>query len=123
MAHKSIGYHTRSYLDTTKKLTGGSFGGEHDAETIQRLARNLFTCRVTPSGSVVFVDREGRDVWLYVTVDAAKTDMGREALAADRKQREEADRQAQDTRAQLLDTLDGMTNDELADLLARRLEG
>jgi hypothetical protein len=82
----NIGYHTRLWHDNTRKITGGSFGGELNADTIARLASN-YTVIIKPSGTAVFVDRSGREVYLYVTVDAATTVAGREALAAHYKRR------------------------------------
>lgn len=78
---QNIGYHTRLYIDNSVKVTGGSFGGSIDLETVERLSR-LFTVTVKPSGTPVFVDREGREVRLYLSVDCAHTEKGREAIKA-----------------------------------------
>lgn len=76
----SIGYHTRLYSDNTKKIVGGSFGGSLDLDTVNRLAKNEFTVSVRESGVPVFVDRHGRQVTLYISVDAAATEKGIRAL-------------------------------------------
>jgi len=81
MEYKSIGYQTRSYADSSIKICGGSFGGAIDMETINRLVNAQFTVTVKPSGRAVFIDREGREVWLSVTVDPANTALGVEALS------------------------------------------
>ncbi|QGH45024.1 hypothetical protein [Bacteriophage Phobos] len=116
----NIGYHTRSDGNNTVKLTGGSFGGAVDQATIERLVRAHFTVRVKPSGRAVFVDREGRDVSLYLTVDPDSTEAGKAALRADRLRRETVERQEHERRRDVLDALDDMSTEELAELLALR---
>lgn len=116
---KNIGYHTRLDSNNTVKLTGGSFGGSFDIETINRLVKSQFTVRVKPSGRVVFVDKEGREVSLYFSVDPETTEAGKLALTEYRRelaQREQAEAQKMD-RVQAL--LDGMSADEIL----KRLEG
>ena len=95
----NIGYHTRLYNDVGTKVCGGSFGGSIDMETVNRLMR-LFTVVVKPSGTPVFVDREGREVRLYITVDARETELGKKALAEWRKTKvqEEEERQEREER-------------------------
>ena len=82
MSSKNIGWHTRLYADNTKKITGGSFGGELSLDTVNRLV-NYHCPRVVvkASGTPVFVDRNGREVTLYVTVDARETEMGKAAIS------------------------------------------
>ena len=77
---KSIGYHTRLYSDSTIKIAGGSFGGSMDGDTIERLVNNGYTVIVKPSGAPVFVDIKGREVMLYVTVDARECEKGKTAI-------------------------------------------
>ena len=95
----NIGYHTRLYNDVGIKVCGGSFGGSIDMETVNRLMR-LFTVVVKPSGTPVLVDREGREVRLYITVDARETELGKKALAEWRKTKvqEEEERQEREKR-------------------------
>lgn len=76
---KNIGYHTRAYGDNRIKISGGSFGGDISQETVERLTR-LFDVIIKPSGTAVFVDKSGREVNLYISVDARNTIKGREAL-------------------------------------------
>jgi hypothetical protein len=77
----SIIYHTRLQSDNTEKIVGGSFDGQFDADTVERLVKAFFTVTVKPSGHAVFVDRDGREVSLYVSVDACETSTGKKALA------------------------------------------
>lgn len=83
--HRSIGYHTRLHSDNRVKVVGGSFGGSIDQETVERLA-HLFKVVIKPSGTAVFVDKEGREVALYLSVDPASTAIGREAIKQHQKQ-------------------------------------
>ena len=76
---KNIGYHTRLYSDNTQKICGGSFGGDYSNDTVARLVKSHFTVAVKNSGHVVFVDKSGREVTLYITVDAGNTEIGKAA--------------------------------------------
>lgn len=119
---KNIGYHTRLYADNTVKVTGGSFGGAVDMETVDRLTR-LFDVAILPSGTAVFVDREGRHVRLYISVDAATTEKGRAALTEWRKARalaeEQARQQAEAEETELARAMEGLPHEEIL----RRLRG
>lgn len=95
MTSRNISYHTRLYSDNTRKLVGGSFGGSIDIETANRLVNSHFTVVIKPSGHPVFVDKEGREVSLYIHVDAASTEQGVKALAAWRAARTKQDREDQ----------------------------
>ena len=119
----NIGYHTRLYSDSTHKVLGGSFGGTLCEETAQRLVNAHFTVTVKPSGAPVFVDKAGREVRLYMTVDPASTKQGNEALrqwlavkAAQEAAGEEL-REQQD--AEVSSLMEGLTHEELV----RRLKG
>lgn len=119
---ENIGYHTRLYENSNVKVTGGSFGGRIDMETVNRLTR-FFDVVVKPSGTPVFVDKEGREVWLYLTVDPRTTEKGQQALAAwskerERLQREEAERIEQQE-SELSDLVAKLGHDEVL----RRLKG
>jgi len=107
---ENIGYHTRLYADHTVKVSGGSFGGRIDQETVERLTR-LFEVTVKPSGTPVFVDREGREVRLYLSVDAGETEKGKAALAAWRKE--------EDAKAAAAEKLAEEQDEHLAHLLSR----
>lgn len=87
---KNIGYHTRLYSDNKVKVSGGSFGGSVDMGTVERLVKSWFTVTVKPSGTAVFVDREGREVCLYISVDARETEAGKAALRDYREAQEKA---------------------------------
>lgn len=114
---KNIGYHTRLYSDNKVKVTGGSFGGQIDADTVTRLVKSHFTVMVKPSGSCVFVDREGREVSLYVSVDAKETAAGKAALKAyneaNRKAWEEAEKNERDAQEEIDSLLDGLSHEEI----------
>jgi hypothetical protein len=106
---ENIGYHTRS-VNNDEKVIGGSFGGRIDQETVERLTR-FFTVTVMPSGTPVFVDDRGRRVRLYLTVDPSKTEKGKAALAAWRKEKI-AEKEAAEKLAEA-------QNEHLAHLLSR----
>ena len=119
---KNIGYHTR-HPATGEKISGGSFGGQIDQETVERLVRAHFTVEVLVSGRPTFVDREGRRVRLYLSVDPETTEIGQEELRAYRQHQEElerADRQTEEGKQRRIDELlDVMSSEEVL----RRLEG
>lgn len=81
----NIGYHTRLVSDNKVKVVGGSFGGSIDNETVERLVKAHFTVKIKPSGHGVFIDRKGREVYLYLSVDPLKTSLGQLALKEHRK--------------------------------------
>lgn len=109
MSKKSIGYHTRSRENANVKLTGGSFGGALDTETVERLTKAHFTIKMLPSGSLTFIDKEGRSVWLYVSIDPSMTEAGKRLLADDAAKRQADARRLED---RLNELLDGMTAEE-----------
>lgn len=78
--NKNIGYHTRLDNANSCKVTGGSFGGAVDQETVERLVNHHFSVRIKPSGRAVFVDKQDREVSLYITVDPLSTEKGKQAL-------------------------------------------
>ena len=117
MTHKSIGYHTRSRVDNSIKFTGGSFGGAFDQETIERLVKAHFKVILKGSGTPVFVDREGRECWLYVTVDPATTEAGKAALIEYRKELQARQRIEDEKEARLETLMQNYSTDELLDLL------
>ena len=116
MTHKSIGYHTRICGGDTK-ASGGSFGGSIDAETVERLVNANFSVVVKNSGRAVFVDRHNREVRCYISVDPETTQKGIEALAADRKRREELSRieeRQEEERQEAIDELTaGLTTEQI----------
>jgi DNA-binding protein YbaB len=115
--HNSIGYHTRLSGQNTVKVCGGSFGGSIDLETVNRLVRHHFTVKARPSGSLVFVDREGREVSLYISIDPEITEAGKLSRLAFRKALEAKQEIDDRKREQLEDTLSGMSVDEALDKL------
>lgn len=116
---KNIGYHTRLDSNNTVKVTGGSFGGSVDQETIDRLVNAHFSIKIKPSGHAVFVDREGREVNLYLTVDPLKTEKGKQAKAVWNKEQSKLYEQEQEKEKIVEDLLSNYSNDELIALLQK----
>ncbi|MEQ6332987.1 hypothetical protein [Sphingobium sp. MK2] len=106
-------------MNNSVKVVGGSFGGAFDMETVNRLVRAHFTVVVKPSGRSVFVDRDGRAVSLYFTVDPETTEAGKEALATDRAKRAKDSEAEAVKRAEIERLLDSMSPDEALELLTR----
>ena len=113
----NIGYHTREHLNHTRKVSGGCFGGGFDLETVNRLVKAHYKVVVSQSGRLVFVDRHGVKVSLYVTVDPIWTDAGKAAQAEHNAQmaKELARRHAEES--ELNEILDGMSTQEALRLL------
>ena len=119
---KNIGYHTRLWADNTVKVVGGSFGGAIDMETVNRLMR-LFEVAVKPSGSPVLVDREGREVRLYLSVDVESTEKGKLAMKAWHAEQtmlaEKAEADAEARAEDLERAMAGLSHEEILARLAR----
>ena len=116
MKIKNIGYHTRLLIDQTK-VCGGSFGGSLDLETANRLVNRFFNVIVKPSGHPVFVDREGREVRLYFSVDPDMTTKGEAAVKAwrvEKNRQEEEDEQRRAEQQEEIDSaMSGLTHEEI----------
>ena len=123
MIMKNIGYHTRLYADNTVKITGGSFGGSVDMETVNRIAKSHFTVVVKNSGTAVFVDKSGREVRLYLSVDVANTEIGKIAIKEWREARakQEAENQSriEHEEQEIEDMMANLSHEEIV----RRLAG
>lgn len=119
---KNIAYHTRSTADDSK-LVGGSFGGDFSLETVERLAKSHFKVVVKPSGTPVFVDKQGREVRVYFAVDPRDTTMGKAAIAEHNKEKARLqaiqDQKEEEQQNQIDDLMDGLSNEEII----RRLSG
>jgi hypothetical protein len=117
MTSKNIGYHTRLYADNTVKVVGGSFGGSIDPDTVARLVKSHFTVVVKPSGTCVFVDKQGREVNLYLSVDARETDAGKAALKAHHAQQralwDKAQADEQQASEEIENLMDGLSHEEI----------
>ncbi len=119
----NIGYHTRLYENNTFKVFGGSFGGLLDTDTANRLVNTHFSVVIKNSGTAVFVDKEGREVSLYITVDASSTDKGIAAIKQWRKERyarealEATERELHE--GMINDLMEGLSYEEIV----RRLSG
>lgn len=123
MTRNNIGFHTRLDKDNTRKIVGGSFGGSIDLETVNRLVSSHFEVKVKPSGSPVFVDSEGREVRLYLSVDADRTEKGIEALAAWRAERAQKEREEQERNdresAEVADLMGDLSHEEIVRRLSK----
>ena len=119
----NIVYHTRLYGNHTVKVCGGSFGGSLDIETANRLVSAHFNVVVKNSSTAVFVDKEGREVSLYISVDASSTDKGIAAIKQWREEKyamealEAAERELHE--GTINDLMDGLSYEEIV----RRLSG
>lgn len=122
MNRKQICYHTRLCSDNKVKVCGGTFGGSIDQETVERMTR-FFTVNVKPSGTPVFVDKEGREVYLYLSVDPRDTEIGKQAIKAwyaeRRIKQEQAEKTLKAQEAELEDALNGLSHEEIMRRLAR----
>ena len=120
---KNIGYHTRLYSDNTVKVVGGSFGGNVDMETANRIAKSHFTVIVKNSGTAVFVDKGGREVKLYLSVDVADTEIGKIAIKewreARAKQEAENETRTEHEEQEIEDIMASLSHEEIV----RRLTG
>lgn len=121
MNRKNIGFHTRLDKDNTRKVVGGSFGGSFDLETVNQLVASHFEVKVKPSGSPVFVDREGREVRLYISVDADCTEKGIAAMAAWRAEREKKEREDQERHERESEEVADLMGDLSHEEIVRRL--
>lgn len=108
-----IVYDTRSYNNDTVKISSGSFGGNIDWSTINRLVNSQFEVMVKNSGSCVFVDKSGREVCLYLAIDASKTDKGKISLKEFYKEKERMADLERMENDRIKDLLDSMTNEEI----------
>lgn len=115
--HKSISYHTRANMGDNK-IMGGSFGGSFDLDTVNRMIKyHKYTVIVKPSGSPVFVDRDGREVNIYFHVDPRSTEAGKAALDQDAQRRLLLQQVEEAKEREVNDLLSNMTNDEILERL------
>ena len=120
MMYETIGYRTR-LVSSDMKVCGGSFNGRIDQDTVERLT-SMFDVVVPALGTARFVDREGRQVRLYISVDPEKTEKGRKALAEYRLERDAAVRRGEELREaqqeQIKNLMAGLSHEEIV----RRLQ-
>lgn len=109
----NIGYHTRLNSNNSIKVCGGSFGGQIDSETVARLVKSHFTVKILNSGTGVFVDREGREVILYISVDPLKTEAGKQALVEHRKVLAAKQKIEDEKEQEIKNLMDSMSSDEI----------
>lgn len=117
--YRNIGYHTRLDSNNTVKVVGGSFGGSIDQETIERLVKAHFKVIVKNSGFCVFVDREGREVNLYLSVDPENTQIGQEAIKAYKKLKHLEEQKELDKMQTVEEIMSSMTADEILEKLCK----
>ena len=123
MRASNIGYHTRLISNNNTKVVGGSFSGAIDADTVERLTRSNFTVTVKPSGRAVFIDREGREVSLYLSVDPESTSIGALAVKNYHTEKQRADREASERRAKEKHEIEELMNDLPHAEIVKRLKG
>ncbi len=115
---KSIGYHTRLHTNNNVKIVGGTFGGDISLETANRLlSAHGYTVIIKPSGNPVFLDKEGREVSLYFTIDPALTEIGRKAIEENNRKQAALRRIEEEKEEEIYNILSSMSNDEILKLL------
>ena len=123
---KNIAWHTRLLSDNTQKIVGGSFGGEVSIDTANRLVNSHFKVVVKNSGRSVFVDREGREVTLYILVNPEITDKGKAAIAQyqieKKKQDYETQKREQENQNRIESLMEGLSSEEIIKRLSWELE-
>lgn len=123
MNNKNIGYHTRLADNNSVKIVGGSFGGQVDMDTVNRLVKSHFTVTIKNSGRAVFVDRTGREVSLYITVDPLSTVIGKKTKS--KYQEEERKRIIiqqkidDDNKNKIEELMDGLSMEEIIERLSK----
>lgn len=120
---KSIGYSTRAYEDNSKKLTGGVFGGSIDLETANRLVKHHFTVEVLQSGTPVFVDKQGRRVYLYMSIHPELTEVGAAAVKEWRRKRADELEAQEELEARQREEIQELTDALSHSEAVRRLRG
>ncbi|UNY40419.1 hypothetical protein KLEP7_gp73 [Pseudaeromonas phage vB_PpeM_ KLEP7] len=120
---RNICYHTRLHKDPKVKCCGGTFGGQVDAETIERLIKYNFDVKILPSGRLIFVDKEGRDVLLFISVDPESTSKGKNVLQEYQKQKrieeEKQEKIEQEQNEEIEELTKGLSHEEII----KRLKG
>ena len=116
---KNIGYHTRLCSDNSVKVVGGSFGGRIDDDTVNRLVNAHLTVIIKPSGRGVFVDRESREVSLYLSIDPLETEAGRKALDADKVRRQALQLVEDEKVSEIEDLMSSMSPEEILERLRK----
>lgn len=115
--HKNICYHTRLSGKNSVKVCGGTFGGQIDMETVEQLVKSQFTVTIKNSGNAVFIDKEGREVSLYINIDPLSTKVGNEAKAKHNKEnseRVERDKKIEEEKMSRLEAImESMTTEEI----------
>ncbi len=111
--NKSISYHTRPVNNDSVKLVGGIFGGKIDQETVERIVKHHFNVIIKPSGSACFVDKEGREVKLYISVDPLNTIAGKEAKSEYNKKLLASQNLEDEKEKEIENILSSMSNDEI----------
>lgn len=114
MEYSNISYHTRLHSDNSKKIIGGSFGGNCDIDTINRLVNAHFNINIKNSGIAVFVDKELQEVDLYIKITPTMSDKGKQLIKNHYKELQKIEN---DKKKKLQSLLDCMDDDELLERL------
>lgn len=122
-----IRYYTYLYSDNTERVGSGSFAGDISMETVNRLVKNFFDVKILPSGSSVFVDKEGQEVSLYFKIDADKTEKGVVAMENLKKEQEakrliEQEKLERETQV-LYDTIESALRSLTIEEIVQRIKG
>jgi len=120
----NIGYHTRLDRDNRVKVIGGSFGGTLCIDTANRLVNAHFEVKIKPSGRAVFVDREGREVSLYMSINPDMTIKGQKVIKAyqeDNYRKEQENlRNKEDNEDTIQELMQGLTYEEIISKLSSK---
>lgn len=115
----NILYHTRLLGQESIKVTGGTFGGSLSIDTANRLVNAFFDVKVKSTGYPYFVDNKGREVNLYMRVDAKITDKGKAAIEQYNKGVREKLRLLEEKEKEIEEAMQDLTHEEIL----RRLRG
>jgi len=119
VTHKNICYHTRLDSRNSVKVVGGTFAGSFDWPTVERLVKSQFTVKIKASGRAVFVDKGGREISLYVSVDPELTEAGKLATTEDRQAREAMEKADSEKAARVDALLANLSHDEIIKRLSQ----
>lgn len=100
-------------LDGKSVIRSGAFPGPLSVDTLNKLVSTHFSATVRPGGLPCFADNSGKEIRLYVTVDAALTDCGQEALRRYYAERRAREREESLKEERIKTLMDSMTTDEI----------
>jgi hypothetical protein len=116
----SFCYHTRCYRSGSK-LSGGTIHADNYQDAIEKISR-MFQVAMTPTGNLYYIDKQNRDVYLYISIHPEYTINGIEqvkSIRAERTKRQQiAYTEEERKRVQLESILDGISIDEAIEKLS-----